>query len=309
MSSNIYGNQGKRTLPHYMQNITAPVFDSLCSTFQLQAARTWSLVKNNHNTSVHLREDGITALNLQELYQFNSNRFLVFDFTTKKENAITGADWEWWFIQQNSFFGTVVQAKVLLRNLIYSINQSDTNGYPQIQRLLNYAIHYQVTPLYCFYNYWIPGTQSPNWFCHSFGNRSELWGCTLADALNTLLLHQRKRHSVKDLLPISVPWHCVACCPGIYSDELQGIATRACGFAQALRQRLFEVPEERDFRENISDLPKINTKRQLPPRIRSLISALQSGHGITRELINDLWSETPPDYVVLQGDITTVLEQ
>jgi len=210
--------------------------DPVCSTFQLRATRTWHRMKKNRTTSIYLREDGITAINLQELYKFNSDEFLVFDFTPHKENRITGADWEWWWLQGGESFGAAVQAKSLKPNNTYDIGATDNDGYPQIQRLLNYSFHYQVTPLYCFYNYW---NATPNsllyWPCGSYPNRPELWGCALMDGWSAWNLHLLDRYALADILPLCMPWHCIACCPVINSTGQMGVASRACGIARSLR--------------------------------------------------------------------------
>jgi len=129
-------------------------FSGLCIAFQHMATRTWHRVRNNHTTGITLREDGITALNLQDLYKLQSQEFTVFDSTPHVESSTTGADWEWWFIQSGKHIGAAVQAKILTTTQDYDIAYVPKNGYPQIRRLLDYSKSNGLTPMYCFYNRW-----------------------------------------------------------------------------------------------------------------------------------------------------------
>jgi predicted nucleic acid-binding Zn-ribbon protein len=261
-------------------------------------------MKKNRTTSIYLREDGITAINLQELYQYNSDKFLVFDFTPHKENKVTGADWEWWWLQGGESFGAAVQAKSLKPDYTYDIGATDRSGHPQIERLLNYSLHYHVTPFYCLYNYWNATPSSLlSWPCQSFLSRPELWGCALIDGFRAWNLHLLKRYALADILPLCMPWHCIACCPGIFSSDQVGIATRACGIAKYLRlsRRDATDTDNAPVDDEYGDFFEPNTQDQPPQRIRQLIDAVENGDGISRELVNDLWDEQPPDYVLVQS--------
>jgi hypothetical protein len=267
-------------------------------------------VERNRSTPIHLREDGITAINLQELYRFNSDRFIVFDFTPHKESNVSGADWEWWWLQQGHSFGAAVQAKTLDSDHEYGIDKTDSDDYPQIQKLVDYSFHYQVNALYCFYNYWNVLPQDlMDWPCRSFNNKPELWGCALADIKSISELHKQGRYSLRDVLPCCMPWHCIACCPGLFSAAESGPATRACGIARFLRHnRNPQVDdEERLNRDRLVDLPEPDTADELPVRIDQLLDSVTDGDGITRELVNDLWrEEPPPNQVVLQGEVAEI---
>jgi hypothetical protein len=67
----------------------------------------------SERTGIWLREDAITALNLQDLWKFRSSGLTVVDFSPYFESTTTGADWEWWFIDAQGSFGAAVQAKSL----------------------------------------------------------------------------------------------------------------------------------------------------------------------------------------------------
>ena len=92
-----------------------------CKTFQTLSAQTWQLMRNNFNTPISIREDAITSLNLQHIYNSLGGLVSVFEFSPYDESRISGADWEWWFIGQTGVFGAAVQAKRLHTNQKYDV--------------------------------------------------------------------------------------------------------------------------------------------------------------------------------------------
>lgn len=284
-----------RTRPHN--------FDALCIAFQYMATRTWHRIHNNHTTPIAIREDGITALNLQDLYQLRSREFTVFDFSPHVESWNTGADWEWWFMQPGKNFGAAVQAKTLSPAQDYAIAyRSGRSRYPQICRLRDYSKAKGLTPMYCFYNWW-PVPPIKHWPCDSIIKQEDLWGCALADGHNVWRLHQQQRYSLKDLHPYTMPWHCIVCCPAHGLGSPVGPGTRAVGIAKFLRQQRpnGELPESSHDQDDYHEWPEPQLVKKLPERIKELLRFKQSHKRIESEMIFKFFGKTPPRWVILQG--------
>ncbi len=277
-------------------------YSALCIAFQHIAARTWNRVRSNHTTPILVREDGLTALNLQDLYQLQLKEFTVIDFTPYLESNTTGADWEWWFMQPGRYFGAAVQAKTLTAAHNYDIGYLPRNGYPQIRRLLDYSNNNNLTPMYCFYNWWQVPPTIP-WPCHSFVKQEDLWGCALADGINVWKLYLRNRYSLADLNRYTMPWHCIVCCPGHVDGGPSGPSTRASGIARVLRHQssIDELLEPENVQGDYMEFPEPRTVEKLPERITVLRKHAESHERIGRDLILDLFGETPPSRVIIQG--------
>jgi hypothetical protein len=274
----------------------------LCAAFQLLADRTWQRMAKTHTTGILLREDALTSINLQDLYHYKGPSFTFFDFTAMEESRESGADWEWHFVQPTGAFGAAVQAKSLVGGL-YDIGYRPKKGPPQIERLLRYARRHGLSPHYCFYNYWDgPAAASPFWPCPSIDRHLPLWGCAIADGLAVWELHRAGSHSLTDILPVCLPWHCLVCCPGRFTPgRPPGPATRAHGIAQYLHERAAEAfRRSRRARQRPSTRVSPPSLRDQPPeRIQRLLDAEA---GLTRppaDLVLRLWDGQPPQFVVV----------
>ncbi len=280
-------------------------FCNLCDAFQHMAKSAWCLVHRNHTTPISIREDGITALNLQGLYLLQSQDFTVFDFSPHVESSTTGADWEWWFMQPGRNFGAAVQAKALSRNQEYDISYIPKKGYPQIKRLLDYSKTNALTPMYCFYNWW-PTPPFQHWPCQSISEQNDLWGCALADGYVIWKLYRSGRYSLSDVHRLTMPWHCIVCCPGHnYGGAPTGPGTRAAGIARVLRTReIEEIPiEQSQEKEEYSEFPQPEIVTELPERISALRTLVGSREGISSDMVFELFGEYPPQRVILQGNL------
>ena len=277
-------------------------FNVLCRGFQHMATRTWHRIRNNHTKPISIREDGITALNLQDLYELQSHEFTVVDFSPHVESSTTGADWEWWFMQPGRNFGAAVQAKALSKALDYDIAYVPKKGYHQIARLLDYSRAKGLTPMYCFYNWWsVPPME--HWPCGSFREQDDLWGCALADGHTVWRLHRQDKHSLSDIHRHTMPWHCIVCCPGRCHGGPMGPGTRAAGIARFLRSREAEkeTPQHSQEPDQYAEFPEPEIVAELPERISVLRHVVQCGEEVGSKMIHKLFGETPPKQVILQG--------
>ncbi|MBN1761720.1 MAG: hypothetical protein JW878_01395 [Methanomicrobia archaeon] len=281
-------------------------FGELCSSFQSIAIRTWHRMHNNLTTPISLREDGITAMNLQDLYNLHSSQVLIVDFSPYIESHRTSADWEWWFLQPHNYFGAAVQAKCLKSDNSYEIGYVPLNGYPQIRRLLDYSQKNALTPLYCFYNWWGTPPVMGYWPCGSFSYQDDLWGCSLSDGIVVYQLYRQGKNGIGDIYPLTMPWHCIACCPEYHAGSLdrsgKGYATRGASVAEVMREMIRSVPDSDDSAENY--YPNFLWPRivpELPERIQVVRRLALAREPISPDRVSEYFGKFPPRYVVLQG--------
>jgi hypothetical protein len=259
----------------------------------------------NQISRIALTEESLTEINLQDLDMMNYPGFYVESFSKHRESNVTGADWEWWFIQKDMAFGMAVQAKRLLRNNKYSIDYIPNNNVPQIFRLLDYSRQNGLTPLYCFYNYFDLNFQAGNgitWKCQSITERRALFGCSIAHGVNIYNLYNNKMLGLENVSPYMLPWHCIVCCPGF--KETPGLpvgpANRAAGVLKALRATGPEIDPEPPFIK--PDGPKdpralydYHKSHEKPPKkIELFLERKASGEAIDESFIREYWPETPP---------------
>ena len=276
-----------------MKNLIA---NDLCIAFKTISARTWNSMRKNFVTPIQKREDAFTSDNLQDLYIMNSDFFRVFDFTPHIESSTTGADWEMWFVDSDGkCFGFAVQAKKLSKDLDYDIAYVPKNGYPQIDRLLDYCRQTKdLAPLYCFYNYFDKVNSTLVWPCKSYPEDETLWGCAISHGIIIKNLNTNGRNKISDILPVSFPWHCLVCCPVINKNGTGTYSDRAAGFADLLKN----MESENDLKiDNNSDFENPNIQDALPERIKVL---LEYDNGIvSKDIVETKWDKLKPKKVMV----------
>lgn len=269
-----------------------------CSTFHALAIRTWHRMHTNLTTPIRLREDGITALNLQDIYLLLGGQIQVIDFSPYVESHITGADWEWWFLGKYSVFGAAVQAKCLSSQNNYDIGYIPKHGYPQIERLLDYSVANSIAPLYCFYNWWNTTSVPHKWPCHSYPQQDELLGCTLADGWTIYNYYLAKQYSASTLAAICEPWHCIVCCDPVSIDPSE----RAHGVISRLGSHRISSQEITTYKQR--DIPQPQTRNELPQRITKAIQLARRGDIRDAALA---MGEYAPKQLLVMGDVQRYL--
>jgi|GEM_PF-1735312 len=186
---------------------------SLCHSFQELARWTWRQLDRSYRLNSPFNEETITESILLELKDRHPNDVNVVSFSKLQERKI-GADWEFWFVDQNKTSGTGwrVQAKRLYRphERYDALKPKEVDRTSQIQTLIRMAKQHGLTPVYCFYNsvgdvYDIQKL----WRCGSFRVDHEMFGCSVALAENVHALGSKK---FDEVAKISMPWHCAVCC-------------------------------------------------------------------------------------------------
>ena len=132
----------------------------------------------------------------------------------RTEEGKTGADWIWCITDGHEWFEMLIQAKKLDQSkMIYPhVNRTIGNStVRQIDRLVNVSRASDVTPMYCFYNYFDVGLYGPflQLCCMTMALCGTQFGCSMAYAPAVRMLQS---HSFSSVSKISCPWHCVVCC-------------------------------------------------------------------------------------------------
>jgi len=212
------------------------VAGSLCSTFLGVSLRTWDALRLGRVTGVTWSEPTITEVNLLDIQLRLADIVRVFKFSAWEESTKTGADWEWWIGQPGRWLGLRIQAKKIHRygRRYPKLAYRSASGL-QADLLIGDAIP-TMTPLYCFYNYWDDSPPRMWWNCPHFQRDPRLLGCAIADAYAVRNLIHAGKNRVDDVLPLCLPWSCLACCS---CDIAPGerVEDRVAGVLQALPGR------------------------------------------------------------------------
>lgn len=279
----------------------------LCLSFQSLASRTWEYLKKSRHYKISLREDAITSLNLIELYVHRSPNFYVIDFSALEESFNTGADWEWWFLQKGNHFRAAVQAKKLTNSFRYDIGYTpEGSKYSQIRRLFDYCSMRDLSPMYCFYNYWEPSDNVVyNWPCRCIVQNLSLFGCALTDGYVVQKLYSCKHHHIHDILAFSYPWHCIVCCEHL--KEGGGIpfgpAYRALSIMQHLTAFNKLVNDKYPINPDYHKFKAPKLHKKLPGYMRELIDRHRKNVAIDKDFLVKNWGDVIPKRVVIQGNL------
>lgn len=190
---------------------------------------------------MQLGEESLTDFNLLEICTRHPNEVVTKTFT-KRQEAATGADWEWWFTgNSKKWLGFRIQAKVLdwqsdrFEHLHYKLASDDYQADLLCKRARSNTETPKRIPLYCLYSQWRYKNPAHIWLCGSFPLTLESFGCSLVDARKIVKL--RPKRNLDELLPVMTPWHCIVCCEGYSTADLP---VRALAF---WRERMAEVGE------------------------------------------------------------------
>jgi hypothetical protein len=148
----------------------------------------------------------------------------VFPFT-KRDEAQTGADWEWWFCDWPEGVGFRVQAKRLFADRWYfNSSKFPVRGRSQTDALVERAGP-GVLPLYCFYVFQSRRHRSPEL------RLDAREGCRLMRADTVARVRSKL---AKNLMPHSVPWHDSVCGDECRDRDLEAIAAWANGLDETV---------------------------------------------------------------------------
>jgi hypothetical protein len=185
-----------------------------------------ALLDRASNVSSQLLEETLTDMNVLEL-RFNHPKDVITKTFTKPQEAITGADWEWWLTgPSNQWLGFRLQAKVVelqsstYKHLHYKGKQS--NAF-QSDVLIQSALSNNppLIPLYCLYSFWDSQAVQPNWPCGTYNFNVKSYGCSLMSAFQVRHLRKNKnKNDIGSLVPYMKPWQCLICCHAFGGGDL-----------------------------------------------------------------------------------------
>lgn len=203
-------------------------------------------------------------------------------FSKHKEAKETGADWEWWFVDDKKALSLRIQAKKIFDKKDNYLSIAYQNKYGmQIEKLIDDAKSKNFLPFYTFY--YAP-KKDPKVLCGGkTWNKSDC-GIFISPATklyNDFIQNGRKKVISKDILIRSNPLHCLVCCQfgknvehvyehirmyypdilEINSNNLkQGLHESTPAYIQALLKfDEAEIPDwyEKEFGQQIKDINSI----------------------------------------------------
>jgi hypothetical protein len=161
---------------------------------------------------------------------------LYHSFTRHEEAKETGADWEWWFVFRHGAERFRVQAKKLTPAGDNYAGLVHTNKHGlQIDKLLSSAKESEAIPLYALYS----AVRGFAMCCGPIeGHQDGVFLAGAQNVYNKFIAGPRRQVTAADILSLSNPFSCFACCPLItdggglkryleqyYASELEAHAT------------------------------------------------------------------------------------
>jgi hypothetical protein len=253
----------------------------LCLTFEKQAEKIWNDLTSAQSMGLIHDEETVTNNLLLEIQRAHPIDVITVQFF-KPQEKFTGADWEWWLTDGNSWFGLLIQAKRLgptshkYAGLKHGVGKEKT---PQIELLLNWARHKGIDPLYFFYNYGSGRLESLPWNCGSIAPTIGQLGCTVAHAATVKSVLARGGAGLAKMSAISSPLRCLVCCEALAFPD-NSLPGRIHGVTRRLRA--LGVPDEAGDKRAV-DWP---TPRRVPPSYvqRLIETPVEQRGGIIEEL-------------------------
>ncbi len=186
---------------------------TICQTFRKISHETWTFLEKARSVGHQPLEETITDKNVIELKALHPIEVKTTTFSRRRE-ARTGADWEWWFTNKtkSAWVGVRVQAKILR----FTSNRYEALHYKsQTSVLISDAAKNGLYPLYCFYSQWPLATAIHPKQCGTFPNAPESYGCSLvsAHAISSIKAYPNS-DSLASVMAVSYPWSCLVCCTG-----------------------------------------------------------------------------------------------
>ncbi|MGW1504699.1 DUF6615 family protein [Streptomyces mirabilis] len=218
-------------------------------------------------------EEAFTAYHLQDIQQAHADRVSIRPFTHSQE-ALNGADWEWWFFSGGVGFGMRVQAKRAKLNGSYELRYR-VDDRLQSDLLIEDAAAAGCLPAYVFYNHknWHPAQSLAYAACvgcsHGKADQRQL-GCTIVSALVVQRALLRSRVSMPYVRSRSRPWHHILCdespsgSPNLNTphQRLRDLYWEAAAeLENALTEEGGELSIRRELRSDSANAPSGNSER------------------------------------------------
>lgn len=186
----------------------------LCTEFRNNSDYIYNWFESKRNVKEESFTDWMLYNLSQKLVNFNYR-----EYTRHEENTISGADFDFWLIENSNYLVFRIQAKKLKRtgnhfNAITYPNQTSD----QIDLLIT-SSSLPIRPFYLFYN-----NDTFNARCDRHNTGTLL--ASAQEIQNTLLTAGNTRITRQQLTNLSIPLECLFCCPlsSHLNNRLQGIS-------------------------------------------------------------------------------------
>jgi len=134
-------------------------------------------------------------------------------FTRHEEARTTGADWEWWIVDDECAIKMRIQAKKIISGEDNYARLAYTNNYGlQIEKLIRDAEKENFIPLYALYS---AANTTPEVICGGQHNSADQQGIFISSAqllFDEYIKNGKSKVKESDILSHSNPLHCMACC-------------------------------------------------------------------------------------------------
>jgi hypothetical protein len=134
-------------------------------------------------------------------------------FTRHQEARTTGADWEWWIVDNDSAISMRIQAKKITSGKDNYAGLAHKNQYGlQIKKLIQDAIRKNFIPFYALYS---APTTTQKVICEHGLDLAQQQGVFISSAqllYDKYIKNGKVKVKANDILSESNPLHCMACC-------------------------------------------------------------------------------------------------
>ncbi|HEV2499133.1 MAG TPA: DUF6615 family protein [Terriglobia bacterium] len=254
-------------IPHYDPALSEPY----CSAFVSSSLWVALTLHDSEQMDLGVSEESITDFLLLRLGMSLKNKIVIKKFSRQDESK-TGADWEWWFVDDSKVFGLRVQAKRLKTDGKQRCYRELKSG--QAKKLIQRAESERPAcfPIYCFYNppifpdlFWQPDC----WLAMMPGP----CGCTIADARFVQKALTAGKKDLATILPGSCPlWCLVCCCRSWISQPVKGIADVAAAAALNIQKRAQDAAGSQELPYEPGPVPEAISRDRLPRYVSRLMN-------------------------------------
>jgi len=166
------------------------------------------------NEELTIGQESLTDFILLEFSRKLKGNLISHKFT-KRDEAQSGGDWEWWFKGEKGWFGIRAQAKIIN---IYKDTYLTINKKGQNNQLIKDSVTNGVVPVYFLYSFWEPSEFKYKWRCQNFSKNARRFGVSILPAGYVKDKIQSESANLDELIQDLNPWHCMFCC----SDDSHG---------------------------------------------------------------------------------------
>jgi len=243
-----------------------------------------------------LKEESITDW-LLDYFDQNSSQLRYYQFNRHEEGRVSGADWDWWFIQRHGCFKLRIQAKKLrTRHNHYSDLARCSNAGHQLDLLLDSSAQLNFYPLYSLY-----GPSQGAERCACAHQPTSLHICSAQEVYNLVFGSARIHIDSARLLSLTIPLHCLFCCPLTFD--------KPDGGPESLFDHYFSVPPRYSVDEDAGEdpHPRRGYEGTTPPIIKRLFEVREVNSN-TEGLLQEYQSMFSGTDGVVIADISKKME-